>query len=119
MSKLWGKCYSLYNVKQTVGRMSTISDTKLELEDMHRQQAHGCCLCTNVKWADEGEASTAYFYNLERKLSQQCLFSAIRTLSGLIVHSFSLIAQAWVYFYSLLFTAQPLDVGEQAFFIRG
>ena len=70
-----------------------------------------------VQWAEEGEASTAYFHNLERKQGQQHLFSALRTLGGLVVTSFVLITSAWVTFYATLFTAQPLDVVQQDFFL--
>ena len=94
-----------------------LSDTKSELEELHRQRARGCCLRAGVQWAEEGEASTAYFFNLERKRGQERLFSAIRTLGDIVVRSVSLIARAWVSFYVLLFTAQPLVVGEQDFFL--
>ena len=42
-------------------------------------------------------------------------FSAIRSLSGLVVSSPTLILRAWVAVYAALFTAQPLDVGQQDF----
>ena len=94
-----------------------LSDTKSELEALHCQRARGCCLRAGVQWAEEGEASIAYFFNLERQCSQERLFSAIRTLGDIVVRSVSLIARAWVSFYVLLFTAQPLVVGEQDFFL--
>ena len=65
--------------------------------------------------AEEGEASTAYFFNLEKKQGQARLFTAITTVSGVIVKSFSLIAQAWILFYTTLFTAQSLLRCEQDF----
>ena len=43
-------------------------------------------------------------------------FSAIRSLSGLVVSSPTLILRAWVAVYAALFTAQPLDVGQHDFF---
>ena len=91
-----------------------LSDTKSELEELHPQQACCCCLRAGVQWTEEGEASTAYFFNLERKQGQKHLFYAIRTLGSLVV---SLIARACVTFYALLFSAQPLDLGEQHFFL--
>ena len=94
-----------------------LSDTKSELEELHRQRARGCCHRAGVQWAEEGEASSAYFFNLERKRGQERLFYAIRTLGDIVVRSVSLIARAWVSFYVLLFTAQPLVVGEQDFFL--
>ena len=94
-----------------------LADTKSDLAEAHRQRARGCQIRANVQWAEEGEASTAYFYNLERQQGQQRLFSAIRTLGGLVVTSLVLIAHAWVTFYATLFTAQSLDVVQQDFFL--
>ena len=67
----------------------------------------------DIQWAEEGEASTAYFSNLERRRGASRLFTALRTLSGQVVSSLTLILRAWVAFYVRLFSAQPLDVGEQ------
>ena len=46
------------------------------------------------------------------------MFTALRTLSGQVVSSLTLILRAWVAFYVSLFSAQPLDVSEQDFFLR-
>ena len=54
---------------------SLISDTNLELEDALHRQARGCCIHANVQWAEEGEASNAYFFKLEQSKGQQRLFS--------------------------------------------
>ncbi|CAB4002701.1 Hypothetical predicted protein [Paramuricea clavata] len=71
-----------------------IEDVKSELEAAHRDQARGARIRANVQWAEEGEASTKYFFGLER------------------------IARAWVAFYGLLFTSQSLDRIEQDFFLN-
>ena len=94
-----------------------VTDTKADLEDAHRQQARGCRMRANIQWAEEGEASTAYFSNLERRRGASRLFTALRTLSGQVVSSLTLILRAWVAFYVSLFSAQPLDVSEQDFFL--
>ena len=94
-----------------------LADTKSELEEALRHQARGCRIRANVQWAEEGEASTAYFLNLEKSKGQGRLFSAIRTLSGQVVTSFLLICRAWVTFYASLFSAQPLDAVHQNFFL--
>ena len=93
-----------------------LADTKANLEEAHRQRARGCRMCTNIQWA-EGEASMAYFSNLERQQGASRLFTTIWTLSGQVVSSLTLILRAWVAFYVLSFSAQPLDVGQQDFFL--
>jgi hypothetical protein len=47
-----------------------IADAKADLEHTHRQQSCGAQICSNVQWPKEGEASTAYFFHLEKKLGQ-------------------------------------------------
>ena len=96
---------------------SLIDDAKTELQQLHCQQARGCRIRANIQLAEEVEASTAYFFNLEKKQGQARLFTAITTVSGVIVKSFSLIAQAWILFYTTLFTAQSLLSSEQDFFL--
>ena len=94
-----------------------VADTKADLEDAHRQQARGCRMRANIQWAEEGEASMAYFSNLERRQGASRLFTALRTLSGQVVSSLTLILRAWVAFYVRLFSVQPLAVGEQDSFL--
>ena len=96
---------------------SLINDSKTELQQLHCQQAHGCRIRANIQLAEEWVASTAYFFNLEKKQGQARLFTAITTVSGVIVKSFSLTAQAWILFYTTLFTAQSLLRSEQDFFL--
>lgn len=95
-----------------------INDTKSELEAAHLARARGACLRSNVQWAEEGEASTAYFFRLEKKRARQRLISSIRNLAGVIVSSAQSIALAWIQFYVILFTSQPLDFGHQDFFLN-
>ncbi len=94
-----------------------IVDAKADLEQAHRQQSCGARIRSNTQWAEEGEASKAHFFRLEHKHGQQCLFSAIKNLGGIVVRSFSEIARAWVGFYGLLFMSQKLNVAQQDFFL--
>ena len=94
-----------------------INDTRAELEDLHRQRSRGARIRSNVQWAEEGELSTGYFFRLEKRKGECRLFSAIRTLSGVIVSSLADISRASVSFYGSLFTAKLLDISQQDFFL--
>ena len=59
-----------------------LHDIKADLEEAHRQQAQGCHIRTKIQWAEEGEVSSAYFFNLEKKQGHARLITAIRTLGG-------------------------------------
>jgi len=94
-----------------------LSETKASLAAAHKQQARGARIRAQVQWAEEGEASTAYFFRLEKKRGQRKLFHSIRNLAGCVVTSFSAISKAWMEFYVSLFSSQPLDTTEQDFFL--
>jgi hypothetical protein len=67
----------------------------------------------------EREASTKYFFGLERKRGQRRIFTSIKTWPArTVVSTFVVIARAWVAFYGLLFTSQSLDPTEQDFFLN-
>ena len=96
---------------------SLLADTRAELEDAHRQQSRGARIRSRIQWAEDGEASTRYFFRLEKRRSALRLFAAIKTLAGVLVSSLIEIQRAWVSFYGLLYTAQQLDITQQNFFL--
>ena len=94
-----------------------ISEAKASLADAHLQEARGARIRAQVQWAEEGEASTTYFFRLERKRGQRRLFHSICTMAGCVVSSFAAISKAWMQFYVHLFSSQTLDQVEQDFFL--
>jgi hypothetical protein len=46
-----------------------VNTTKAELEEAHRQQSRGARIRSNIQWAEEGEASTAYSFRLANSVS--------------------------------------------------
>ncbi len=94
-----------------------IADAKAELESLHRDRSRRARICSNVQWAEEGEASTAYFFRLERSIGACRLFTSICNLSAVVVSTLVGISYAWVSFYGQLFRAQPLNVSEQDSFL--
>ena len=95
-----------------------IEDDKSELEAAHRDEARGARIRANIQWEEEGEASTKYFFDLERKRGQRRIFTSVKSMAGTVVSTFVGIARAWVAFYGLLFTSQSLDRIEQDFFLN-
>lgn len=112
---------SLYHLQRRQDNGENVSlvlqDTKADIEEVYRRQARGARLRAQVQWAEEGESSTAYFLRLEKKRGQQRLISSIRTLSNALVSSARAIMTAWIQFYILLFSSQPLSADEQTFFL--
>ena len=85
----------------------------LSIADMNKTAAKGARVRARVKWAEEGEASTKYFFRLERKRGADQWCSALRKEDGSIASSIKDIRTAWSSFYSSLFSTEPTDPGEQ------
>ena len=66
-----------------------------------------------MKWAEERESSSKYFFRQEKKRGAAQWCSALRKEDGTIASSTSDICAAWFSFYSSLFSVEPVDPGEQ------
>ena len=77
---------------------------KLDLAD-----AEAAKVRSRVRWAEEGETSSAYFLRLEKKHGEASWFSAIRNDRDEIVTDIGGIIDAWVSFYTDLFSACATD----------
>lgn len=83
------------------------------LSKLDAAAARGAQIRSRVKWAEEGETSSSYFYRLEKKRSIENWFAAIEDDNGNIVTSLDDICESWVSFYSSLFEACPVDLTTQ------
>ncbi len=90
--------------------VSTLASlAKLDLSD-----AEAAKVRSRVRWAEDGEASTAYFLRLEKKRGCESWFSAIKDDHDSIVTDIDGIISAWLSFYADLFSACPTDSDVQA-----
>ena len=94
-----------------------IADVKASLQLEHSHQAHGARLRAKNRWAEEGETSSAYFFQLVKTKSLWRLFTGIRNAQGVVVRSISAIIHVWCIFYIQLFTAAVLSPCDQDFFL--
>ena len=95
-----------------MGRTSFISiyesvQSRIAAIDLH--DAQGARVRLRIKWAEKGEASSSYFFRLEKKHGTEDWISAMRNEDGSIVFDISNICNSWVSFYSTLFTACQCD----------
>ena len=80
--------------------------------DLH--EAEGARVRARVRWAEEGETSTKYFFRLERKRGTDSWISAMRSPDGNILTELNDICTSWVTYYEELFSASPVDLFVQA-----
>lgn len=80
--------------------VSTLASlVKLDLSD-----AEAAIVCSKVYWAEDGEASTAYFLRLEKKRGCESWFSAIKDDHGSVATNLDGIISASLSFYTELFS---------------
>ena len=99
-----------------MGRTSFLSiyesvQSRITAIDLH--EAQGARVRSRIKWAEEGETSSSYFFRLEKKHGTEDWISAMRSEDGFIVSDISNICNSWVSFYSTLFTACQCDINIQ------
>ena len=88
-----------------------------ELAALDSRAAKGAQVRSRVRWAEEGESSSAYFFRLEKKHSADRWISALRDSDGSIISSPEDLCHCLSSFYSSLFTASPTDPVVQTSFL--
>ena len=76
--------------------------------------AKGAQVCSCIRWVEEGESSSAFFFCLEKKRAADRLISGFRLDDGSVVNSTTGLLEAFSSFYSKLFSAQPCDPHAQS-----
>ena len=85
-----------------------------QLAKIDLKAAKGAQIRSRVRWVEEGETSSAYFFRLEKKNSADPWISALRESDGSIVFSPSDLCRSFASFYTSLFSADVTDSSVQA-----
>ena len=85
-----------------------------ELAKFDLEAAKGVQVSSRIRWVEEGETSSAYFFRLEKKNAADQWISALRESDGSLVSSPSDLCRSFASFYSSLFTGEATDPSVQA-----
>ena len=85
-----------------------------ELAALDSETARGAQVRSRIRWVEEGESSSAYFFRLEKKRSADRWISALRESDGSIISSPDDLCRSFASFYSSLFTAGATDPAVRA-----
>ena len=99
------------------GRASSIGPYHLTLDRLKQldlEAARGAQVRSRVKWTEEGEYSSSYFFRLEKKRSVDRHIAALRTADGSLVTSSEDLCRVFSSFYRDLFTSEPCDPAAQS-----
>ena len=88
--------------------------TLLKLADLDKHDAEATKVRARIRWAEEGEMSSSFFLRLEKRNGTTNWFSAIGNDDGVAVSDLDGICQAWMSFYSHLFTKEAVDLRVQS-----
>ena len=99
-----------------LGRLSCLGpyqSTLAELSCFDLEAARGAQVRSRIRWVEEGEQSSAYFFRLEKKRSADRHISALRQSDGTIVSDTTGLCNLISAFYSDLFSSQPTDTAAR------
>ena len=76
--------------------------------------AEGARIRSRTRWAEEGEASTKYFFQVAKKNGSEEWISAMKRADCSLATTIPAICDSWVSFYDSLFRACPVDLSLQS-----
>ena len=85
-----------------------------QLAKFDLEATKGAQVRSRIRWVEEGETSSAYFFRLEKKSASDRWISALRESDGSIVSSPSDLRCSFASFYNSLFTAEATDPSVRA-----
>ena len=97
-----------------LGRLSVLGPYQSTLAELSRfdlKAARGAQVRSRIRWVEEGERSSAYFFRLEKKRSADRHISVLRESDGTIVSDITGLCDSVSTFYSDSFSSDPTDAG--------
>ena len=92
---------------------SEIEICKGELRKIFNDMGEGMKIRSRVKWWEEGERSTRYFHQLEKRKGKEQLWNSIKDNEGNIVTGTDNIQEIQVQFYKNLYQSQELCIDKE------
>ena len=97
----------------TVSLFSVYHTVLSRLKALDLTEAPGAQVRSRIKWVEEGETSSSYFFRLEKKDSADRFISGLRTDDGSPVTGREDLCAAFGAFYADLFSASSVDAEAQ------
>ena len=70
------------NEEQLSAEINEYDNLKAELQQIYEAKAKGAILRSKVRWVEQGEKSTKYFFNLEKRNFNRKVITEIRREDG-------------------------------------
>ena len=95
-------------LKGTNANIADINILQSKLQRIYEEKADGTRVRSRIQWWEEGEKSTKYFYQLEKKRGKDQMWDKILNDSGNFLRGTQKIQQRQVEFYESLYKSQDL-----------
>ena len=105
------------NLENTMTNPNRLAAAKNEHEELKSEETEGARVRSRLKWWEEGERSTKYFHNLERRNGKNKAWDSILDEKKQIIKGTNAIQDRQVRFYKELFTSQNLNP-DNTFFLN-
>ena len=80
-----------------------------KLQEINRHKTEGARIRAGVRWFEEGETSSAYFHNLEKKRMGERMWSSIKTKEGNVIEGTANIIERQREFYTYLYAKTEIN----------
>ncbi len=119
--------FKVSNLEQTLERLeqncesdkNEICDVRDRLKKLYEEKSKGCKVRSRVQWFEQGEKSTKFFHNLEKKNSKDKSWECIIDSNGNVVHGTENVMKRQVDFYKELYTSEEVSTEKGDLFLNG
>jgi len=95
------------------------NDTVFELRNIQKEQTDGAIVRSRVRWFEEGETSSAYFFNLEKRNYVRKHIKSLKNPDGSIIHDPPKILEMQRTFYKNLYSERKTNTNNTYFIENG
>ena len=101
-----------YVINQDTDTLAIIQEIKNDIDEIMTEKTKGSILRCKMQWHEEGEKSTKYFLNLEKRQYNKKNISRLKKENGDIISDNNEILNEQKSFYEQLYTTIPVNYSE-------
>ena len=84
-------------------------ETKKQLQNIEDEKTKGCIVRSRVKWHEEGEKSTKFFFELEKQNAVRKNIRKLRCNNGTVTTDQKIISKMQINFFEKLYSSKPVN----------
>ena len=117
-SKLKALEERINSLKQNENNNEELKPLQEEYENIHSKETEGAKIRSRIQWWEEGEKSSKYFHNLEKRNGKDKAWTQILDKDDQLQYGTDSIQKVQVEFYRSLYTSQNLRNNDKSYFLE-